>query len=133
MAGLSDRKYIRWDAEGVEVIPPNEREYIDGVVKNINESQRRFHKENNRCYTGTHARTRGIVQGTLVVSDDLPAHLKQTELFSQGGTFPIVCRYRSEPGNPQLDVRIDNVRARWAYIQKEKKKKKKHVLFYAVE
>ena len=52
---------------------------------------------------GTHARTQGLVKGKLVVSDDLPKHLKQS-LFERGGEYPVLCRYSSEPGDPGLDV-----------------------------
>jgi hypothetical protein len=101
---MSERNYIRWDADGVEKVPSNEEEDIKEVVKKVNESQRRFYEKNGHCFGGTYARTQGIVKGTLVVSDDLPAHLKQTELFSQAGEFPVICRYSSEPSDPKLDV-----------------------------
>lgn len=102
---MSDRKYIRWNAEGVEKVPPNEEADIREIVYQINETQRRFHEKNGHCFGGTHARTQGIVKGSLIVSDDLPSHLKQTELFSQAGEFPVICRYSSEPSDPKLDVR----------------------------
>ncbi|CAD6593397.1 MAG: hypothetical protein ASARMPREDX12_007128 [Alectoria sarmentosa] len=52
----------------------------------------------------THARTQGIVKGTLIVKDDLPKHLKQS-MFDHGGEHAVVCRYSSEPGDPGLDPR----------------------------
>ncbi|KAL3590812.1 hypothetical protein FPOAC2_13014 [Fusarium poae] len=107
---MSERNYIRWDADGVERIPPNEQEDIQETVKKINEIQRRFYEKNGHCFGGTHARTQGIVKGKLHVSDDLPSHLKQTELFSQAGEFPIICRYSSEPSDPKLDDRIPQPR-----------------------
>ena len=54
---------------------------------------------------GTHARTQGIVKGTLIVPDDLPKHLKQS-MFEHGAEHAVVCRYSSEPGDPGLDVRL---------------------------
>jgi hypothetical protein len=101
---MSDSNYIRWDAEGVEVIPEKEEQDIKDVVDKINETQRRFYKENGHCFGGTHARTQGIVRGSFIVSNDLPMHLKQTELFSHAGEYPIICRYSSEPSDPKLDV-----------------------------
>lgn len=56
-----------------------------------------------------HARTQGLVKGTLVVPDDLPRHLKQS-IFAHGGEYPVVCRYSSEPGDPGLDDRIPQPR-----------------------
>ncbi|KAM0544654.1 hypothetical protein ACHAPJ_011715 [Fusarium lateritium] len=110
MSDLSNRNYIRWDAKGVEEIPSNEAEDIQNVVAKINETQRRFYEQNGHCFGGTHARTQGIVKGTLYVSDDLPPHLKQTELFAQAGEYPVICRYSSEPSDPKLDDRIPQPR-----------------------
>ena len=56
-------------------------------------------------YTGTHARTQGLVKGKLIVSDDLQKHLKQS-LFEEGGEYEPVARYGSEPPDPGLDVSI---------------------------
>jgi len=55
--------------------------------------------------SGTHARTQGLVKGKLIVEHDLPKHLKQS-LFADGGEYPVVCRYSSEPGDPGLDVSL---------------------------
>ena len=38
------------------------------------------------------------------MEEDLPKHLKQS-MFERAGTYPVVCRYSSEPGDPGLDVR----------------------------
>ena len=35
---------------------------------------------------GTRARTHEVIKGTFEVFDDLPAHLKQGEIFSKGGS-----------------------------------------------
>ncbi|KAF5589470.1 catalase [Fusarium pseudocircinatum] len=106
MSDLPNRDYIRWDSKGVEEVPPNESEDIQAVVEKVNETQRRFYEKNGYCFTGTHARTQGIVRGTMHVSDNLPPHLKQTELFAQAGEYPVICRYSSEPSDPKLDDRI---------------------------
>lgn len=103
---LSTRAYLRWDAKGVEVVPPNEAEDIQAVADMINEGQRRTWNSTRHGYSGTHARTQGIVKGTFIVPDDLPPHLKQTELFQHGGEYPVACRYSSEPGDPGLDVGV---------------------------
>ena len=101
---MSKRNYIRWDAEGVEKVPPGEEEDINAVAEQINTIQKAQWNMHRHCYSGTHARTHGIVKGTFVVHDDLPDHLRQGELFSHGGDYPVVCRYSTEPGDPGLDV-----------------------------
>ncbi|KAH7125747.1 hypothetical protein B0J11DRAFT_529157 [Dendryphion nanum] len=42
--------------------------------------------------------------------DDLPRHLKQTELFEKGGEFPVAARYSTEPGDSGLDDRMPQPR-----------------------
>ncbi|KAG7001437.1 hypothetical protein G7Y79_00031g065520 [Physcia stellaris] len=106
---MSKRHYLRWDAEGVEKIPPNEAEDIQAVADMINAIQKAQWNNHRHCFSGTHARTQGLVKGKLVVSDDLPRHLKQS-LFEKGGEYPIVARYSSEPGDPGLDDRIPQPR-----------------------
>ncbi|MCJ1225444.1 hypothetical protein MMC12_002093 [Toensbergia leucococca] len=106
---LSDRKYILWDTEGVEKIPPNEAEDIQAVADMINVAQKAQYNNHRHAYGGTHARTQGLVKGKLIVPDDLPKHLKQS-MFEHGGEYPVVCRYSSEPGDPGLDDRIPQPR-----------------------
>lgn len=105
MTDLKQRKYIRWDAPGVEEVPANETEDIDAVKELFHGIQCYYSKQNGHCFGGTHARTQGIVKGKLTVPNDLPHHLKQTELFQHGGEFDFICRYSSEPSDPKLDVR----------------------------
>ena len=107
---LADRNYIRWDAKGVESKPPNEDEDIAAVAEQINAIQKAHWNNTRHCFSGTHARTHGIVKGTFVVKDDLPKHLKQGELFSKPGEYPTVCRYSTEPGDPGMDDRIPTPR-----------------------
>ncbi|KAK4987612.1 hypothetical protein LTR66_007548 [Elasticomyces elasticus] len=107
---LGKREYIRWDAKGVENVPEGEEQDIKAVADQINAIQKAQWNVHRHCYSGTHARTHGIVKGKFVVSDDLPPHLKQGELFSKGGEYPIVARYSTEPGDPGLDDRIPTPR-----------------------
>ncbi|KAI9873338.1 MAG: hypothetical protein M1830_000518 [Pleopsidium flavum] len=106
---LENRKYIRWDAEGVENIQPNEAEDIQAVADMINAIQKAQWNSHRHCFGGTHARTQGLVKGKLIIPDDLPKHLKQS-MFEHGGEYAVVCRYSSEPGDPGLDDRIPQPR-----------------------
>lgn len=121
-AAIEGRNYIRWDAEGVEKIPPHEEEDIKAVAEQVNGIQRRLYNQHRHafggkpipghtccarsvnCFQGTHARTQGVVKGKLIVQNDLPKHLKQT-LFDHGAEYPVLCRYSSEPGDAGLDVK----------------------------
>lgn len=106
ISDMSKRNYIRWDAEGVENVPDGEEDDINAVAEQINCIQKAQWNMHRHCYSGTHARTHGIVKGTFVVNDDLPEHLKQGDIFSRGGEYPVVCRYSTEPGDPGLDVSL---------------------------
>jgi len=106
--GVESRKYIRWDTEGIEKIPPKEAEDIQAVADMINTIQKTHYNRHRHAYGGTHARTQGLVKGELIVGD-LPPHLAQ-DLFSKPGKYPICMRYSSEPGDPALDDRIPQPR-----------------------
>ncbi|KAI9815043.1 MAG: hypothetical protein M1827_002886 [Pycnora praestabilis] len=108
-ASLENRKYIRWDTKGVESIPEGEAEDIQAVADMINAAQRGQFNRGRHAFGGTHARTQGLVKGELIVSDDLPKHLKQS-MFAHGGKYPVAMRYSSEPGDPGLDDRIPQPR-----------------------
>ena len=49
---LEDRKYIRWDAEGVEKIQLNEEEDIQAVADMINLIQRTHWNSHRHCFGG---------------------------------------------------------------------------------
>ena len=102
---MASRPYIHWQDEGVEEIPSNEKEDIQAVAEMINTMQKMQYNSHRHCYTGTHARTQGLVKGKLIVKGDLPKHLQQS-MFANAGEYPVVCRYSSEPGDPGLDVRV---------------------------
>ncbi|TGO67022.1 hypothetical protein BOTNAR_0049g00090 [Botryotinia narcissicola] len=106
--GLKSRNYIKWDASGVEVIPPNEQEDIQAIADQINAIQKAQFNAHRHCFGGTHARTQGLVKGELIIGD-LPPHLAQS-MFSRPKTYPIVMRYSTEPGDPALDDRIPQPR-----------------------
>lgn len=101
---VTERNYIRWDADGVQKVPPNEQEDIQAVVTMINAAQKAQFNKGGHAFGGTHQRTQGLVKGKFIVKDDLPKHLKQTELFSKAGEYDAIARYSSEPGDPGLDV-----------------------------
>ena len=52
-AKLADRKYIRWDAEGVEKIPENEEKDIMAVADMINAIQKAQWNSHRHCFSGT--------------------------------------------------------------------------------
>lgn len=49
---LAHRNYIRWDAEGVEKIPPKEEEDIKAVAEQINCIQKAMFNRGRHCFGG---------------------------------------------------------------------------------
>ncbi|KAK4688196.1 hypothetical protein P7C73_g1909, partial [Tremellales sp. Uapishka_1] len=87
-------KYIRWDAEGVEVQQPGEKEKIQAVSDQFNRFQQMNFDEHHHMYRGTHLKTQGCVYGKITVRKDLPEHLAQG-MFRSPGTFDCIMRYSS--------------------------------------
>lgn len=121
---LASRNYIRWNDPNVEKKPEGEDEDIRTIAEQINAIQKAQYNSHRHCYSGmqvggqlhvllrslltesgTHARTQGIVKGTLIVEKNLPKHLKQS-MFAEEREWPVLCRYSSEPGDPGLDVSL---------------------------
>jgi len=50
--GVKSRNYIRWDAEGVEKVPPNEAEDIQAVADMINQIQKAQFNNHRHMYSG---------------------------------------------------------------------------------
>lgn len=106
MAITDNRSYIRWDATGVEEVPSDEMSDIEAVKAMVSGLQQHMHGKNGYAFNSTHAKTQGIVKGKLVVPEYLAPQLKQTELFSKGGEYPVVCRYSSANPEPSTPVSL---------------------------
>jgi len=50
--GVESRKYIRWDAAGVENVPPGEAEDIQEVADMINTIQKAMYNKHRHMYGG---------------------------------------------------------------------------------
>lgn len=100
---MENRPYIKY-SPSLEKVPDGEADEIKAVAKQFNDIQKAQFNVHRHCYTGTHARTQGIVRGKFTVPEDLPQHLKQGELFAKGSEYDVIARYSTEPGDPSLDV-----------------------------
>jgi hypothetical protein len=103
-------KYIKWDAEGVEVIQSGEQEKIKEVSDQFNRFQMMNFNEHMHCLRGTHLKTQGVskelfcamawltnlqcVMGKFIVQDNLPEHLAQG-MFKKPGVYDVIMRYSS--------------------------------------
>ncbi|TID12998.1 hypothetical protein E6O75_ATG10137 [Venturia nashicola] len=86
-------EYIRWDAQGVEIVPENEQEKIKAVSDQFNRFQMMNFNEHHHCLRGTHLKTQGCVVGKFNVPN-LPQHLAQG-MFKRPGSYDVIMRYSS--------------------------------------
>ena len=56
---MSD-KYVKWDAPGVEVEQPGEKEKINEVSEQFKRFQMMNFDEHHHCLRGTHLKTQGV-------------------------------------------------------------------------
>ncbi len=93
--------YVRY-SDAIEVMQDNEAGLIDKVVASMARVARSISDKHRHAVRGAHAKIHGALVGTLTVYDELPPHLRQG-LFAQPGTYPIVVRFSSAPGDIQSD------------------------------
>lgn len=67
------------------------RETMLGISKQV-------HADSRHAERGAHAKSHGIVHGTLTVAADLPAELRQG-VFAKPGSYPVVLRVSTAPGD----------------------------------
>jgi hypothetical protein len=53
-------EYVKWDAEGVEVVPESELDKIRAVSDQFNRFQMMNFNEHMHCLRGTHLKTQGV-------------------------------------------------------------------------
>ncbi len=94
---------LRYDAS-VEVIDDDEDETVRQIVETMTKIQQTTYADGGHAIRSVHAKSHGLLEARLVVSDGLPAHLAQG-LFARPGTYPVVMRYSAIPG----DLLDDNV------------------------
>jgi hypothetical protein len=75
-----------------------------GLIETITRIQTKVYQDSGQAMRGVHAKSHGILIGELRVLENLPALLVQG-LFSKPGTYPVIMRFSTIPG----DVLDDNV------------------------
>ena len=106
---LTNRNYLRY-SPAITKIPETEAEDIQAIIKAFTVVINGDFNQHGHSYAATHARTLGVVKGKLVVSDNLPKHLKQG-LFATGGEWPVVMRYSTVGHDVGTDDRTVGPRA----------------------
>jgi Catalase len=95
--------YVHY-SDSVEVRQPDEEELIDKIVASMARVNRRVFDSHRHATRDAHAKSHGIVKGTLSVYPDLAEPLQQG-VFRRPRSYPIVIRFSSAPG----DIRDDSI------------------------
>lgn len=90
-------QYLKYTPD-VEQIQPGEDEDIAAVREIFGEVRSLAFEKHRHGLRDAHAKSHGVLRGTLVVADDLPEELAQG-LFSTGGEHPVVIRFSTAPGD----------------------------------
>ncbi len=83
--------------DDLETEVPDEATLIDRTISTMRHTMAQGFEQHRHATSGTHAKSHGIVTGTLTVPSGLEPELAQG-LFATPATYEIVLRYASEPG-----------------------------------
>ncbi len=89
---------------GVETVAPDEHVTFDELSRTMQHITRHMATRYRHAYRPVHAKSHGVLVGTLEVLPNLPEPLAQG-LFAQPGTHPVIMRFSTNPG----DMLADNV------------------------
>lgn len=84
--------------EDLEVEQPDEQQKIDDIVHYLGIVHRRGIEARRHAARDTHAKGHGFLKGTLTVAEGLSEPLAQS-LFAAPGSYPVVLRLATEPGD----------------------------------
>ena len=90
-------------SDDVETELPGEAAVIDETIDLMRHTLEQTFEVQRHATSATHAKSHGIVTGTLAVHDDLSPELAQG-MFTEPGSYEVVIRYASEPGQVDPDT-----------------------------
>ncbi len=91
-------------APSLERPEPDEAEVTQGIIDQMRKIGETVFKDSGHAERGVHAKSHGLLRGEMRVLDDLPPALAQG-LFRKPGTYPVILRLSTNPG----DVLDDSV------------------------
>jgi hypothetical protein len=86
----------------------DEAETVHSLLETLHKINETTFKDSGHGLRSVHAKSHGLLTGELRVFDDLPPVLAQG-LFAQGGTYPLVMRFSTVPGD-LLDDKVSTPR-----------------------
>ena len=91
-----------------EVPEEDEADTIAGLQEQMRDIAGTVHKDSGHAPRGVHAKSHGLLRGTLRVLDNLPPDYSQG-LFAASGEYPVVMRLSTTPGD-LLDDKVSTPR-----------------------
>jgi hypothetical protein len=88
--------------DGIEVEQPNEKEMIEEIVASMARVNRKVFDQHRHALRDAHAKSHGVLKGTLRIYPELPEDLAQG-IFQPGREYAVVARLSSAPGNIHAD------------------------------
>ncbi len=95
--------------DNVETLEPDEQETQNKIVEVMTTGMHNVRKNVGKNVRISHAKAFGLLKGTLTVESDLPRELAQG-LFAQPGTYDVLVRLASAPGEINDDSKLNTVR-----------------------
>ncbi|MFZ7089303.1 catalase family protein [Curtobacterium sp. RRHDQ10] len=93
---MTDR-YLRYGPD-VEQEQPHEAEDIAALRETFAEIRAEAFEKLRHAVRDAHAKSHGVLRGTLRIADGLPAELRQG-LFARSGDHPVIVRFSTAPGD----------------------------------
>ncbi len=100
---MSQENYLRY-SPAVEQPAANEHVIFDELSRTMQHITRTMASRYRHAYRPVHAKSHGVLVGTLQVLPDLPPELRQG-LFAEPRSYPVILRFSTNPG----DMLADNV------------------------
>lgn len=94
-------RYLNY-SPSVETIAPDEEVTIDELSRTMQHITRHMATRYRHAYRPVHAKSHGVLVGTLEVLAGLPRELAQG-LFAKPGSYPVVMRFSTNPGDLLAD------------------------------
>lgn len=93
--------YLHYDA-GIETPDADENDAIDGIVEAMTHESRIVADRERHAVRASHAKSTGLLVGTLTIAAGLPLELAQG-LFATPGTYDVAVRLAQGPGETLSD------------------------------
>ena len=93
--------YVRY-GDHVETVAEDEAEVIDGIITTMIRESQTVAERDGQTVRASHAKSTGLLKGTLAVLPDLPEPLRQG-LFAVPRSYPVLLRFAQGPGEKLSD------------------------------